>query len=371
MASTVIALLAGGMVYTASKWFNARTPAQAVRAIPSPRSTLLPHLSEAQASALPYPPNLLPGARDVDTFYGSLRVYEWGPENGRKVLMIPGDTSPAPVFGRIAEALVEKSFHVMIVDTWGRGYSDTPLNVPHNVNLFALQIFFAIASSPLPWTGLSSSGFSLIGFSLGGSTAMSFASHFPYLINDTILLAPGGLIKTLPEGYTSALFRNSSYVPTRILRNLLAKVLGTSLTRTPLPSENAKPVTTDTLDLPALWQWQFDYHEGFMHSFIDTTQHGPLTHQHTDWRRACSYIDSRTQLPQNFPVPCRLSGSKLLIICGKDDTVVVSKDVREAVSGMLGDDRLVFREVEGTHSFPALNSGAVIKHFFEFWGIED
>ena len=85
------------------------------RVIPSPRETLIPFLSESQAAALPYPPNLLPGARDVETPYGVMRVYEWGPDAGRKVLLIHGDTTPAPILGPIAAALVQLGCRVMII----------------------------------------------------------------------------------------------------------------------------------------------------------------------------------------------------------------------------------------------------------------
>ena len=84
------------------------------RSIPSPLVTLLPKLSNDQVARLPYPPDFFPGARDVDTPFGSMRVYELGPETGRKVLMIPGDTTPAPAFGLIAPAMVERGFRVMV-----------------------------------------------------------------------------------------------------------------------------------------------------------------------------------------------------------------------------------------------------------------
>jgi hypothetical protein len=35
--------------------------------IPSPRETLLPNLTEAEIAELPYPPDVLPGGRDVDS----------------------------------------------------------------------------------------------------------------------------------------------------------------------------------------------------------------------------------------------------------------------------------------------------------------
>ena len=90
-------------------------PATLRRVVPSPRQTLLPNLTPAQSKALAYPPDLFPGARDVQTHYGIMRVYEWGPVDGMKVLLIHGDTTPAPMFAPIAEILVKKGCRVMII----------------------------------------------------------------------------------------------------------------------------------------------------------------------------------------------------------------------------------------------------------------
>lgn len=67
--------------------------------IPSPRETLLPSLSSSDIAKLPYPPHALPGARDIPSPHGSLRVYEWGPENGRRVLMVHGISTPSIALG--------------------------------------------------------------------------------------------------------------------------------------------------------------------------------------------------------------------------------------------------------------------------------
>ena len=85
------------------------------RRISSPRETLLPFLSPSQIESLPYPPNCLPGARDVETSFGTMRVYEWGPEEGRKVVLIHGDTTPAPMLGPIATKLVASGCRVMVL----------------------------------------------------------------------------------------------------------------------------------------------------------------------------------------------------------------------------------------------------------------
>ena len=87
--------------------------------IRSPATTLLPRLSPDEQRALPYPPDVFPGARDVDSPYGSIRVYEWGPEGGRKVLMVHGISTPCLAFGAVAHGLVEKGCRVMLFDLYG------------------------------------------------------------------------------------------------------------------------------------------------------------------------------------------------------------------------------------------------------------
>lgn len=95
-------LLAAGLAYiglTLVLRARSTTASQNSKIIFSPKKTLLPQLSEQEAADLPYPPDVLPGVRDVDSPYGSLRVYEWGPEDGRKVLMVHGISTPCISLG--------------------------------------------------------------------------------------------------------------------------------------------------------------------------------------------------------------------------------------------------------------------------------
>jgi hypothetical protein len=82
--------------------------------ISSPITSLIPFISTEQAANMAYPPNALPGGRDVSTFYGSMRVYEWGPIDGEKVIFVHGDATPSLVFSQIAQALVNVGFRVML-----------------------------------------------------------------------------------------------------------------------------------------------------------------------------------------------------------------------------------------------------------------
>lgn len=86
--------------------------------LPSPRTTILPGISEEENSKLPLPNDVLPGARDVNTPYGSIRVYEWGREDGPKVLMVHGITTPCIALGGLAHALVDRGCRVMLFDLY-------------------------------------------------------------------------------------------------------------------------------------------------------------------------------------------------------------------------------------------------------------
>ena len=82
--------------------------------IPSPQTTLVPYISAEEAAMMAYPPNALPGARNVETLYGNVRVYEWGPADGEKVLFVHGLATPCLVFSKIAQGLVDAGYRVML-----------------------------------------------------------------------------------------------------------------------------------------------------------------------------------------------------------------------------------------------------------------
>lgn len=86
----------------------------------SPRSQLVEKSSKDELARLPYPLDSLPGARDVPSPAGSIRAYEFGPEDGRKVLLIHGISTPCLALGGVAHGLEEKGCRVMMFDLYGR-----------------------------------------------------------------------------------------------------------------------------------------------------------------------------------------------------------------------------------------------------------
>lgn len=84
------------------------------RIIDSPLPLIQKTLTKEQQEILPYAPDALEGARDVETPFGNIRVYEWGPKDGKKVLLVHGISTPCIALGGLAEELVQRGCRVMM-----------------------------------------------------------------------------------------------------------------------------------------------------------------------------------------------------------------------------------------------------------------
>lgn len=203
------------------KLYKIKTGAdQDEQVVPSPIKSFLPKLSPEEARSCPYPPDAFPGIRDIESPYGNLRVYEWGPEDGRKVVLVHGISNPCIALGAIAYGLADKGCRVMMFDLPGRGYSDTPVPTPHSSRLYTSTILLALTSSPLSWTG-NGETFSLIGYSLGGGIVANFTSYFPTLVSSLVLLAPAGLIRQSRIGLMNKILYNTGLINETVLERMI------------------------------------------------------------------------------------------------------------------------------------------------------
>ena len=223
---------------------------------------------------------------------------------------------------------------------------------------------------------------------------MTFAAHFPYLVRSIILLAPAGLLRRMPDEYESVFFRYSSLVPSWYLRRLVGKILGLNLVRGAQKEQlgdtgsgvrdtngsTEAPTVSDQkdtdLDIPAIVQWQFDHHQGFVHSFVDNIKHGPILDHRADYDKACAIITGKTS-PASIasgsgamPLSQSIYNSKILVVFGDSDSVVVADQVSKDLEELLGGkDHVEFRTVPGGHGFPVPSCEDVVRHIVAFWGL--
>ncbi|KAJ9250096.1 hypothetical protein DTO207G8_6232 [Paecilomyces variotii] len=356
------------------------------RILASPLSTLVPSLTEADKAKLPIPLDVLPGARDVLTPYGSIRVYEWGPEDGEKVVFVHGITTPCLAVGGIAHELADKGCRVMLFDLFGRGYSDSPGDIPQDTRLFSTQIMLALSSSPTSWTG-NGSKFHLVGYSLGGGIAAAFASYFPQLLASVILLAPAGLLRDTHISLQSRLLYETSVIPENILAYLVGRRLKSGPLIKPKPRSqikssggeeakdsklSAEDALTEELQLdapqrlsraypnitvPAAVNWQVHTHQGFVQSFMSSMRHGPIlkSRQLKTWQRLGKALSDH-------------SGLKILILCGDHDNIIIRDELVEDATAVLGKESVEFGFFDAGHEFPSTKPEEVAERILSFWG---
>ena len=365
--------------------------------LPSPLKTLLPTLSSSDIADLAYPPDVLPGARDVDTPYGSIRVYEFGPEDGRKVLLVHGISTPAIALGGVANALVDKGCRVMLFDLFGRGYSDTPGDIPHDIRLFTTQILLVLASSPLSWTGASGK-FSLIGYSLGGGIAMSFVSYFPDLVDRLVLFCPAGILRPYHISKTSHLIYSEGIIPETLLQRLVRQRLRSPMAQPLKPSgEEGDEKTVDAAEavaaevkIPKVKMesnsqavlsksrphvtvekavlFQLDTYPGFLYAFMSSIRYGPVRYQHERWRIVGDRLTAQNAQKQNLVAGQQTNmKKKILIVLGRNDPIIIEKELEEDAKDVLGEENVEFVSFEAGHEVPITKGEEIVEKVMEFW----
>ncbi|KAK4453371.1 alpha/beta-hydrolase [Podospora aff. communis PSN243] len=352
--------------------------------IRSPRETLLPRLNEDDIASLPYPPDILPGSRDVQTPYGTIKVFEWGPEDGERVLLLHGISTPCLSLANLAEALVAQGYRVMIFDFFGRGWSDTPTDVPYDIRLYTSQILLVLASSNLPWTG--DNGFHLIGYSLGGGVSVAFAKFFPHMVRSLVLIAGGGLIRPEHVGtrskilYSTGLFPEwalervvkSRLMPKKVINEeqVASEVVGS----TPKIHKNSDASGGHSYDnavlstrrprltVSAVMNFQLLHHEGFIHAFMSSIRHAPIYEQQEDWTALGRLLAARRV--ERLPGLC---GGRVLFLLGKTDSVIVREEFIHDATALLGEDAIAAVSLDCGHEIVMTKGETLARLAIQFW----
>ncbi|KAK1969586.1 alpha/beta-hydrolase [Colletotrichum sublineola] len=346
----------------------------------SPKWTVLPALSNSAPArdALPYPPDALPGGRDVVTAYGNLRVYEFGPEAAsERVLLLHGIGTPCLALGSVAAEFAARGWRVMTFDFFGRGYSDAPLDIPHDARLYTTQVLLALASSPLPgWTG--NDAFHLLGYSLGGAIAAAFASSHPHLLRSLTLVAPGGLVRSAAHvGWRSRLLYNSEWIPEGVRRWFVARRIAPADPKSggDVPE---KETVDDDEDGTAEWdelrlaggrrigevvRWQMEAHQGYVRSYMSTIRHAPIYDRGgEEWRVLGEALSAR----RTGTAPGLRKGRVLFVLGERDDIVVPGETVWDAET-VLGEDAVEVVVLKGGHEVAITKGKEIVGAVVAAW----
>lgn len=368
---------------------------------PSPLKATLPSLSSQQISILAYKPDYFPGARDVNTPYGSCRVYEFGPENGTKVLLVHGISTPCISLGGLAHELVKKGCRVMLYgnlvhlkllghifnflkDLYGRGYSDNPTFHEHSSHLYNTQILSVIVSSPLPWTDENS--FIIIGYSLGGGIAASFAYYFPALVKSLVLIAPSGLVREKHIAWQSyILYRTEGILPESLVRWLVRRRLDNPAAASAAKHGNYNIQIDDAIAaelgesnsisgdhvsqvMESAVQWQLDHHKGFITAFVSAIRYAPITAQYETYkvigrRLGAQKMESSNKLGSHEG----FAGGKVILVLGTKDGIVVREETDADHRQMLGDENVETIVMDVGHDIPISKPLELAARLWDAW----
>lgn len=277
---------------------------------------------------------------------------------------------------------------MLLFDLFGRGFSDAPSDLPHDARLYVAQALMALASSPLAWTG-AGARVRVVGYSMGGGVAVHFVAAFPGLVESLVLLAPAGLIRPEKFGVLARVVYRSGVVPERVLaaltRRRLERPIASGVKRKGSGGDEGKgagevepllgngqdplgaalaeaaddgngalePVSRLEVRVLRYVQWMVKYHAGFIPAFMASLRDAPLMGQHDAYGRLAG------------------TGVPLALVFGKEDTIVDEKGYREDGLELLGgEDKVMWRVVEGGHDFPMTHAGQTVGVIEEFWGMK-
>ncbi|KAM7205366.1 alpha/beta-hydrolase [Rhypophila sp. PSN 637] len=363
---SAVGISAGLLVGVGALLENTRRPKKRDTVIKAPKSRLPLPTSETDAEEQ----FLLPGGRDVETPYGSIRVFEWGPEDGEKVLLMHGISTPCLSLANLGVELASMGYRVMIFDFFGRGYSDAPIDLPYDLRLYTTQILLVLASSGMAWTG--NEAFHLVGYSLGGGVAVSFARYYPHMIRSLVLIAGGGLIRKEHVSFTSKVLYSSGIFPESLLEFLVRRrvtppddggtneakmageVVDIATTRQAVPKGKKKHGNSDAsggdsydnavlrpgLTVSTVMRWQLRHHRGFVPAFMSSIRHAPIYEQTEDWRALGELLEVRRRNLEggdglNLP---GLRAGRVLMVLGATDPVIVKEELIHDATAVLGED---------------------------------
>jgi len=124
---------------------------------------------------------------DFATLPQGVTHYQWiGPIRGPVAVCVHGLTTPSFVWLGLAQGLAKMGFRVLIYDLFGRGFSDRIAGLQDKA-FFLRQLDDLLEDQGVD------GDITLLGYSMGGAIATSFAAAHPDKIRHLVLLAPAGM----------------------------------------------------------------------------------------------------------------------------------------------------------------------------------
>ncbi|PHH63099.1 hypothetical protein CDD81_6250 [Ophiocordyceps australis] len=306
----------------------------------------------------------MPGGRTVESEYGTMRVFEWGPQDGQKVLLIHGVSTPCVALRDMAREFEALGCRVMLFDLFGRGFSDAPRDIPYDDRLYTTQILLALASSPLAWTG--DDAFHLVGYSLGGAIAAGFVAYRPTLVRSLTLVCPGGLIRPHHVSLKSRFLHARGILPSCLMNAIVRYRLNSHQGKTNADVPEAEDLDLDipfdkvkvlpNVKVGDVVRWQLRHNQGFPQAYRSTMGNSPIYGQHSKgWMRLAQHLKDRqggTRMPG-------LTNGRVCLILAQKDPIVIAQEWIEDCIALFGERGVRYHVLDGGHEI-AISRGKLV-----------
>ena len=238
----------------------------------------------------------------------------------------------------LAFELTEAGNHVVIYDLWGHGLSSTPLET-HTAALLHAQLLELLVH--LGWEKVH-----VLGFSMGGSIAVSFAAQYPAIVESGVIVGGAGLWKKSERGWWDAVVEDGGWGREGMSqRKIMAFVHAGGEVK---PDWKERLLKGD-IDVSPVQKWERENHGGHVASLVSMWRYVGVFDLHEQYR---------TLAKGSIP---------MLVVFGEKDTVIEPEKTQKELleMGWKGE----FRIIEGaTHEIVRTHAREVAKLASAFWG---
>ena len=222
----------------------------------------------------------LPPGTSIPSSWGTTRYYDFAPNSppeARRVVLIHGGGTCAIGMAPLAFKLTEAGSHVVIYDLWGHGLSSTPLEA-HTPALLHAQLLELLAH--LGWTRVH-----LLGFSIGGSIATTFAARHADVVESLIIVAGAGLWKKSDRGWWEGLVIDGGWGLEGMSRRKIVDIVegGNSQVK---PGWKERMLKGEFDPVPVV-KWERETHKGHEASVVSIFRY-TVYDQHEEYRKLVS-----------------------------------------------------------------------------------
>jgi acyl-phosphate glycerol 3-phosphate acyltransferase len=186
--------------------------------------------------------------------------YEWGgPEDGPKVVLVHGFTSPSFIWDPQFDALTAAGFRVLRYDLYGRGYSSRP-KIRYTADLFDRQLVELLDAQGVK------EPVDVAGLSMGGAITIHFVDRHPERVRRFALLAPAGFSLHVPLKYRLLHMTGvGEWLMAAIGDRTLLKSMSRQMTAFPEKAAEFRKRYKPQMEI-----------EGYKYAILSTLRHNPL-----------------------------------------------------------------------------------------------